>query len=258
MPGYTDHYFQDYNLYSVNFGDYNSWDTWHLIPTSRPSISAPEAKTNYVEVPGSNYKLDLSEALTNFPLYGNRSGSISFMCLDTRPWKEIYESLLNSLHNKKMNVVLSDDPDWYYTGRITVGEWQTNKDYSTIDISYDFEPFKTAVNPTYVTIDENDFTEDSGGRPLWRYMPENVSKLMQVTSPIIWANGSVQEPFSQRMFFRNTEISYTSQNNFITTTKKVFDRVLLTNFTGDNYLYFTFYDYQSGSDLRMMYNEKRM
>ena len=57
MPGYEDHYFQDYALYAVTFGEYNSWDTWHLIPTGRPSIAPPAVKTNFVEVPGGNGSL---------------------------------------------------------------------------------------------------------------------------------------------------------------------------------------------------------
>ena len=61
---------------------YDTWYDWNLIPVSRPVISPPECKTHYVDVPGSNGKLDLSTALTGYPLYENRTGSIEFIVMN--------------------------------------------------------------------------------------------------------------------------------------------------------------------------------
>ena len=64
--------------HSITFGDRNTWDDWHLIPSTRPLFNPPDAKTHYVDIPGANGQLDLIESLTGYPLYENRTGSIEF------------------------------------------------------------------------------------------------------------------------------------------------------------------------------------
>ena len=41
----------------------NTWDDWHILAESRPVFAPPEPKTNYIDVPGGNGSLDLSELL---------------------------------------------------------------------------------------------------------------------------------------------------------------------------------------------------
>lgn len=62
--------------HSVFFGGKNTWDDWHIVPSSRPVIKPPTKKTNYLDIPGADGNLDLSEALTGYPVYNNREGSI--------------------------------------------------------------------------------------------------------------------------------------------------------------------------------------
>lgn len=143
---------QDFRIHSVYFDDYNSWDEWHMIPTSRPSIVTPAMVENTVEVPGMNGSLDLSEALTGYPLFNNRSGSITFMFINGYGnWVERRDSVIKKLHGKRMKIRLSDDPNYYYEGRITVGDWTTNRDMSSIDISYNVKPYAIKQYETILT-----------------------------------------------------------------------------------------------------------
>ena len=57
----------------------NTWDDWHMLPTARPMFTPPDVKTNYIDIPGGNGSLDLTEALTGYPLYSNRTGSLNFV-----------------------------------------------------------------------------------------------------------------------------------------------------------------------------------
>ena len=68
--------------HSITFGDKNTWDDWHLIPSSRPLFNPPTPKTKYQDIPGANGKLDLSEALTGYPVYDNRIGSFEFYVMN--------------------------------------------------------------------------------------------------------------------------------------------------------------------------------
>ena len=60
----------------------NTWDDWHILAESRPVFAPPEPKTNYIDVPGGNGSLDLSEALTRYPTYINRTGTFKFKVMN--------------------------------------------------------------------------------------------------------------------------------------------------------------------------------
>lgn len=130
--------------HSITFDSMNTFSDWHLVPDSRPVIALPELKTSTVDVPGSAGILDLSESLTGYPLYSNRSGSMLFHVLnDVEPWQLLYSRIANYLHGKKRKVILEDDPEYYYQGRMTV-TWTSNNNgtWSDVEIGYDLEPYK--------------------------------------------------------------------------------------------------------------------
>lgn len=123
----------------------NTWTDWHLIPASRPEISPPEVYTNYVELPACHGKLDLSEYLTGYPVYRNRSGSLEFYAANGQGfWAERYGEMCNFLHGKKLFMVLYDEPEYFYTGRFRVQKWNSDgkTNWSSIAIDYELDPFK--------------------------------------------------------------------------------------------------------------------
>lgn len=133
-----------FNLYhSITFGDKNTWDDWHLIPTSRPLFNPPNVKTQYVDIPGSYGTLDLSESLTGYPLFENREGSNEFIVHNGYwDWSTAYSTIMNYLHGQTMRAILEDDKDFYYEGRFAVNEWKSDEHWSIITIDYNVYPFK--------------------------------------------------------------------------------------------------------------------
>ena len=133
--------------HSVTFGSMNSFSDWHLVPDGQPVVTLPEPKTVTVEVPGGNGLLDLSDVLTRYPVYNVREGTITFHVLNnSEPWHKLYARIANYLHGKKMEMVLEDDPSFYYYGRYSV-EWIHNNDgtWSDVDISYTLDPYKYSI-----------------------------------------------------------------------------------------------------------------
>lgn len=121
----------------------NTWEHWRVVPTSRPSFAPPSINTREVSVDGMNGVLDLSQALTGYPTYGNRTGSIEFAVLnDFRNWQEAYSDVLATLHGKRLFCVYEEDPEWYYVGRWEVQSWDTGKTRSTLTLGYNLEPYK--------------------------------------------------------------------------------------------------------------------
>ena len=129
--------------HSIVYGDKNTWDDWHIVPASRPVFLPPDVKTNYVDIPGADGHIDLSEALSGEPLYKNRSGSTTFYVMNGyKPWEHIYSEIMNYLHGQKMQVYLEDDPFYYYEGRFSVNTWRSEKSRSEIVIDYNVAPYK--------------------------------------------------------------------------------------------------------------------
>ena len=129
--------------HSITFGDKNTWDDWHLIPSKRPSFNPPTVKSQYVDIPGGNGVLDLTESLTGYPLYNTRTGSWTFYVENGfKPWDELYSEISNYLHGQKLRAILEDDPGFYYEGRFSVDEWNSDSWWSTITIGYDVYPYK--------------------------------------------------------------------------------------------------------------------
>ena len=125
----------------------NTWTDWHLIPSSRPVIAHPTIVTKFIEIPGMDGMLDLTDYLTGRPNYGQRQGSLSFeVDNDHESWEALRERIVALLHGKRLKMLLTDDPDYYYDGRYTVGNWESGADHSRISISYQLEPYKFHVN----------------------------------------------------------------------------------------------------------------
>lgn len=149
--------------HSITFGGKNTWEDWHLVPSSRPVFNPPALKKKTLDIPGGDGLIDLSDSLTGYPVYNNREGSFEFIVMnDYWEWQEAYSTIMDYLHGIKMIAFLEDDPDYYYEGRFTVNNWKSDKNYSLITIDYDVDPYKrkfmeslesimvTATNKSYL------------------------------------------------------------------------------------------------------------
>ena len=146
---------QAQSYHSITIGDKNTWDDWHLVPSSRPLVAPPPVKTSYVEIAGGDGALDLTESLTNRPTYGMRTGSWEFIVVNKgqlpysgtfSKWCDLYSEIMAYLHGKSLRVILDDEPGYYYTGRLSVSNWTSAPGNSTITINYTLSPYKTSLS----------------------------------------------------------------------------------------------------------------
>lgn len=138
--------------HSVNFGSKNSYEDWHLVPDGRPTIAIPSTKPNFMEIPGTSGTIDLSELLTGYPTYSNRSGELLFHVLNdysaNETWVDRQADIMNYVHGKRIRISLEDDPDYFYEGRVEVGSWTSNNDgtWSDISFNYSLDPYRYFYN----------------------------------------------------------------------------------------------------------------
>lgn len=127
----------------------NSWTDFYMIPSTRPVINPPKVRTNYTELAGAFGQLDFTDVLTGYPLYNTRTGSLEFIVDNGHEeWYSIYSSIMSWVHGKKMYMVLEDEIDWHYTGRLSVNSWKSEQHNSKIQIDYELDPFKYYIYDT--------------------------------------------------------------------------------------------------------------
>ncbi len=129
--------------HSITLGDKNTWTDWHLIPSSRPLVNPPNVRSSFVEIPGSDGALDLSDSLIGRPTYADRTGTWDFYVDNGYgEWSDRYSTIMAYLHGQKMKAVLEDDPLFYYEGRFSVNQWRSDPYYSRMSINYEVGPYK--------------------------------------------------------------------------------------------------------------------
>ncbi len=180
----------------------NTWDDWKLIPASRPLFNPPKKKTNYIDIPGADSALDLSEVLTGFPLYNDREGTLEFIVENptiptweqdgTDLWAKRYSDISSFLNGKKMTARLEDDPTYYYKGTFALDSWKSDKDRSRIVISYKLDPYKYKMTESQLTVGPNSSVQLSGN---------NYLDMMPVVPKLTTSGGAFN------MHFQNYELN---------------------------------------------------
>ena len=145
--------------HSIQIGDYNTYDDWSLVPTSRPVFQPPKLDSNIVSIPGSAFPLDLTNIFTRYTgtaPYKPVTSNIEFMVTDKKiPWWGLYSVIKNSIHGKRLRVVLLDDPDYYYDSLVEVGEWTSGESRSRITISFTPDPYRVEKEAVQRTVTVN-------------------------------------------------------------------------------------------------------
>ena len=137
---------------TVKFGDLDSYIDLGLIRNG-VTIGQASPKTETVDVPGSDGSLDLTEYFGEI-FYQNREIAFSFSVMpsDGVTFHDVFTRVKNALHGKRLKIILSEDADYYYVGRITCDEWKTNETIGTMEITADCDPYKYRLTPTAIML----------------------------------------------------------------------------------------------------------
>jgi hypothetical protein len=133
--------------HSITIGDKHTWRDWHLMPCDRPNFTDAEPRLVFIEVPGADGKLDVSNALTGRVLYERREGSFEFYVDNDHieSWHNLYTKMKNYVQGRLLQAVLDDDPLWYYEGRFWFSEPSQDEYNMKVQLNYNVRPYKRKV-----------------------------------------------------------------------------------------------------------------
>ncbi len=106
-------------------------------------ITPPAVKENYVDVPGGDSSIDLTETVGGIS-YSDGLIDFKFTLFDF----DKKEEMKNSLHGKRMKIVLDREPEVYFDGRVccNMDEWMGNR--YELGFSVKVKPYKQDVRET--------------------------------------------------------------------------------------------------------------
>lgn len=126
-------------MIDVIFGDYRSYTDFGLVLEDM-DIPPASPKTNYVDIPGGDGSIDLTEAFGEVK-YNDRELEFAFSCR-----KEDFETkkriVANAIHGKRMRVSTTVDPGYYYQGRVYIDSYETSAVFGRIVVKAIVEPYK--------------------------------------------------------------------------------------------------------------------
>lgn len=131
------------------FDDIHSYDDLNLV-LSGVSISPATPKTTYVDIPGGDGSVDLTEALGEVK-YKIRDLKFTFTVhpLDTMSFDEKCTEVANVLNGRMFNkITLDRDDEYYWTGRCTVTGYTQDKNIKQIIVTAKVNPYKLKQNVT--------------------------------------------------------------------------------------------------------------
>lgn len=126
----------------VTFGNLHSYRDLKLLLQPGKEIGSPEVKQKKVAVDGADGFLDYTD-FSGEPKYDGVTLKFPFATVVPKSEQLTHFSFVkNALHGKKMKIVLDDDLNSFYVGRVFVRAFTDEKGIGHIDIECDCEPYK--------------------------------------------------------------------------------------------------------------------
>lgn len=176
-------------MLGVKFGNKHSFYDLGLWLTGYPQISPPTPKTRFVDVPGRDGALNMTKVLTGYTQYNRRTMELEFVSMDPRlTWPDVHSDIMDTLHGLETTITLDDDPDFCYTGVLSVSGFDPQKVTSGVTVTADLEPYKTRIAMT-----KRSFTVSGS-------MTAVVANMRMPTVPTITASSAMTMAFGGKTY----------------------------------------------------------
>lgn len=158
----------------IKFGEYHSFQQWGL-RLKEIKIGTPSPKKIFLEIPGGDGVLDLSESLSGTIRYGTRKLEFYFDArnCDYYYWSDLISNICGKIHGKRERIILDTDPCYYYDGFIEVSTEKTNEFKSLIVIEAECQPYKMELSNSLEDWEWDTFSFETGIVREYKNIPVN-------------------------------------------------------------------------------------
>ena len=130
---------------TVNGTTYNSLTDFGLAISNTDYLGEPVQGTgNLISVPGRSGMLDTTDEVFGGQYFSHRQIKISFGGLeDPTEWDSVISRIRNLFEGKKVQLTFATDPDWYWTGRVSIEKFGHNRALGEFDFCIPYaDPYK--------------------------------------------------------------------------------------------------------------------
>lgn len=128
----------------ITFGNIHT-DDMNLILSS-VNIPPAQPKTNYIDIPGADGQVDLTEAL-GVVKYQMREAEFVFSTAPGHNIEDTKRKVSNALNGVYFNkIILDKDPEWYWQGRVRVDSYGNEYPCDKITVKATLKPYKLRDN----------------------------------------------------------------------------------------------------------------
>lgn len=122
-----------------------------LVMTDESVLGPPPLKRCEVDVPGGDGSIDLSDALSGGPVYGNREHSLVLRMEvgGPREFERVKTEVSNLLHGRRLRYELTCDPGYSYEGRFEVDEYYSRMRSGCVRLKVAADPYKLKERCAY-------------------------------------------------------------------------------------------------------------
>ena len=113
------------------------------------AIPMPEPQTNFVEIPGRDGALDLTEAFGTVR-YADRI--IPLTLYARAPFDTLISAFASDVHARRMNMIFDRDPTFYYDARMTIEDVERHWGYCELSLECRVKPYKLEQFETAITV----------------------------------------------------------------------------------------------------------
>ncbi len=136
------------------FDNIHSWYDLNLV-LSEVDISPATPKTNFVDIPGGDGSVDLTEALGDVK-FKTRDCTFTFTAFPYEDFEEKKRQVSNLLNGRRCKITLDKDPDYYWEGRCSINKYASDRNLRKIIVKATVAPYKLRLSPTVVTVKAGD------------------------------------------------------------------------------------------------------
>lgn len=141
---------------------------WKCVIGNNNCIGEPDVETYYIDVPGADGFLDGSEAIAGRTIYKSREIDILFGGKKPREeWDGFISRIRNLIHGKIVRITLSNDPDYFWTGRAYITEFDRSREIGQFHLNIpQADPYKYELKEQRDTVtvsNSKSYTIKAGG-----------------------------------------------------------------------------------------------
>lgn len=137
----------------IAFDDVHTFDDLNLVLSVCPDMPPARPKTTYIDIPGADGSLDLSEVHGEVK-FSDRENKYTFTMhpAETMTWEEKMQEVSNLLNGKRCRMTLDKDEDYFWDVRASIDSYKSDKRLHQIVIAVRALPYKFKQDITKRTV----------------------------------------------------------------------------------------------------------